>query len=95
MTFVELGGQIAWRIDLSVPADLDLATCDRGEFRSWTEWDVVGGANAHNAPGQIDVVYMVDVDRRALVIDASHMPRASEADLAELEAILASIVIDR
>jgi hypothetical protein len=95
MTFVKLGGQLAWRIDLSVPADLDLATCDRGEFRSWTEWDVVDGANSHNAPGQIDVVYMVDVDRRALVIDASHMPLASEADLAELEAILASMIIDR
>lgn len=95
ITFVTLGGQFAWRIELAVPAELDLATCDRGEFRSWTEWDVVDGANSHNAPGQIDIVYMVDVDRRALVIDASHMPLASEADLAELEAILASMIIDR
>jgi hypothetical protein len=95
VSFVRLGGQFAWRIDLSVPADLDLATCDRGEFRGWTEWDVVDGANSHSAPGQIDVVYMVDVDRRALVIDASHMPLASEADLAELQAILASMTIER
>ena len=95
ITFVTLGGQFAWRIELSVPADLDLTTCDRGQFRSWTEWDVVDGANFHNAPGQIDVVYMVDVDRRTLVIDASHMPLTSEGDLAELEAILASMIIDR
>lgn len=89
------GGTDALRIELSVDAELDLATCDRAEFRSWTEWDVADGANSHHAPGQVDVVYLVDVDRRPFVIDASHMPAASEADLAELEAILASMIISR
>lgn len=95
LSFVKLGGLFTWRIDLSVPAELDLATCDREEFRSWTEWDVVDGANFHNAPGQIDAVYIVDVDRMPLVIDASHMPLSSQEDVAELEAILASMIIDR
>jgi hypothetical protein len=95
LTHVTLGGVIAVRIDLSVPAGLDTSTCDQGQFRSWTEWDVVGGANSHNAPGQLDAVYMVDVDRRTLVIDASHMPAASKQDLAELDAVLRSMIIDR
>ena len=94
-TEVTLGGQQALRIELSVPADLDITTCDRSEFRSWSEWDVADGANSHHAGGQIDVVYLVDVDRRALVIDASHMPATSPEDLAELEGILASLQIDR
>jgi hypothetical protein len=94
LTTVRLGGELALRIELSVPTQLDLATCDRGEFRSWPESDYLRAA-PHSAPGQIDVVYMVDVDRRALVIDASHMSLASEADLAELEAILASMTIER
>lgn len=85
----------ALRIDLSVPADLVISTCDKGQFRSWTEWHVVGGADSHYARGQLDSVYMVDVDRRPLVIDASHMPSTSAADLAELNAILASMIIDR
>jgi hypothetical protein len=38
---------------------------------------------------------MVSVDRWPLVIDASHMPATSAADLGELEAILASMIIDR
>jgi hypothetical protein len=38
---------------------------------------------------------MVDVDRFPLVIDASHMPATSESDLAELNVILASLVIVR
>jgi hypothetical protein len=95
LAHVALGGVIALRIDLSVPAVIDISTCDLGEFRSWTEWDVVGGANSHSAPGQLDSVYMVDVDRRPLVIDAVHMPAASKEDLAELKAILGSMIIDR
>ncbi len=95
LTDVTPGGQGAVRIELSVPADLDISTCSKGEFRSWTEWHVVDGANSHNAPGQLDVVYEVDVDRRALVIDMSHMPRASAADLAELDAVLPSMIIVR
>ncbi len=95
LTEVTLGGESALRIELAVPADLDISTCDKGEFRSWSEWNVPDGANSHSAPGQIDVVYMVDVDRRPLVIDVSHMPATSAADLAELQAILKSMVIDR
>ncbi len=91
----ESGSVLALRIDLSVPTELDISTCDRGQFRSWTEWHVADGANSRHAPGQLDSVYMVDVDRRPLVIDASHMPATSQADLAELKAILASMIIDR
>ena len=94
-TNVTLGGQPALRIELSISADLDSASCDQGELRSWTKWDIPGGANSHHAAGQVDVVYFVDVDRRTLFIDASHMPGASAADLAELDAILDSMFIDR
>jgi len=95
VTEVRLGGQRTLRIELSLPADLDLATCDQGQFRSWSEWDVADGAYSHHSPGQVDVVYLVDVDRRALVIDASRGPAASASDLAELESILASMLIVR
>lgn len=95
LTSVELGGEPTLKVELSVPAQLDLATCDQGEFRSWTGWGAGGGTNVHHAPGQLDVVFMVDVDRTPLVIDASHMPATSESDLAELEAILESMIVDR
>jgi hypothetical protein len=51
------------------------------------------GANSHNASGQLDSANMVGVDRWPLVIYASHMPTTSQADLAELDAILASMSI--
>jgi hypothetical protein len=95
VTEATLGGVPAFRVQLSTPAQLDLWLCDRREFRSWSELHVIDGANSHDAPGQVDAVYVVDVDRRPLVIDAAHMPAASKQDLAELEAILTSMIIDR
>lgn len=85
----------AVRIDLSVPANLDIATCDKGQFRSWTVLQVPDGANSHHVSGQLDTVYEIDLDRGPLVVDASHMPGTSKADLAELQSILASMIIDR
>jgi hypothetical protein len=43
--------------------------------------------------GQLNVVYIVDVNGDRLVIDTWHLPGTSAADLAELEAILASMRI--
>lgn len=84
----------AVRIVLSVPDRLDITSCDKGEVRRWPEWSI-GDSPNNSAPGQIDVVYMVAVDRWPLVIEASHRPAASAADLAELDAILVSMIIDR
>ena len=44
-------------------------------------------------PGQLNMVYIVDVNGERLVIDSWHMPGTSAADLAELDAILASMRI--
>jgi len=64
--------------------DIDIASCDEGEFRSWF-------GRYHQGPGQIDEVYILDVDGERQVLIAHHMPAASEADLAEQQAIVESI----
>lgn len=111
VTFSSVWGGIiehvtALRIDLSVPAELAISTCDQGQFRSWpatyngTEVNNATSltddkANSHHVGGQLDSVYMVNADRWPLVIDASHMPASSATDVAELRAIVASMVIER
>ena len=65
MTSVELGGESALRIELSVPGWLDLAACDEASPELEGVATTGADANAHHTPGQIDVVYMVDVDRKA------------------------------
>jgi hypothetical protein len=78
-TDVTLGGFPAKRIELSIPADLDRATCDEGVIRTWVApgEDTALDNETENLgmhPGQLNVVYIVDVDGDRLVIDTWHMP---------------------
>ena len=103
-TDVVVGGYPATRIELSVPADLDIATCDNGYYRDWLgegeshsrnpDLDAVNPNNVLFRSGQVNVVYILDVDGARIVINTWHMPGTSDADLAELEAILASVIIE-
>jgi hypothetical protein len=101
-TDVTLSGYPAKRIELSVPADLDPATCDEGVMRTWfgpgervdTWYSDDPEARSPLRSGQLNVVYIVDVNGGRLIIDTWHMPGTSAADLAELDAILASMRIE-
>ena len=83
---VTIDGYEGLVLEMSVPADLDLATCDLGEFRSWL-------GRFHQGRGQIDRIYILDVDGQREVIVMNYMPGASEAELAEQQAVLESIDI--
>lgn len=99
-TDVTLGGYPAKRIELSISADLDTATCDKGIIRTW----VAPGEDGADWPagqeyygprsGQLNVTYIVDINGARLVFDTWHMPGTSAADLAELETIIESIQIE-
>lgn len=93
-TDVTLGGYPAKRIELTVPADLDVTKCVGGVIRFWPDPgpDESGGLCC-SAVGSTDVVYIVDVAGDRLTVVARHQPGSSAADLAELEAIVASIAI--
>jgi hypothetical protein len=91
-TDVMLGGYPGKMVELSVPDDFDVTTCDNEEFRMWRSLGSAGGYNY--GPGQQDTVYIIDVDGERLVIHAMHTPIASEGDIAELQAIVDSIRIE-
>jgi hypothetical protein len=83
-TAVTIDGYEGTYLEMSVPTDIDLASCDQGEFRSWA-------GRFHQGPGQVDRVYILDVDGVRHVLIAHHMPDATAADLAEQQAIVDSI----
>jgi hypothetical protein len=93
-TDVTLGGWAAKRFELVTPADLDISTCDQGRYKTWTDTSDPNGGNWNHQSGQFDVIYVVDVDRGPVVIDAWYNLSTSEADLAELEAVIEAMVID-
>lgn len=83
-TDVTIDGYDGKYLEMSVPTDIDFADCDRGFFYSWL-------GRFHQGPGQIDRVYILDVDGQRQVLIAHHMPGVSAADLAEQQAIVESI----
>jgi hypothetical protein len=88
-TDVSVGGYAGKRLELSLPPDLDIATCDAGEFWRWSEAGLKGGWIFAN--GQRNIIYILDVAGLRVLIDTVYMPGTSEADLAEVEQLVASM----
>jgi hypothetical protein len=83
-TGVTIDGYEGKLVEMSVPDDIDFADCDEGEFRSWL-------GRFHQGPGQIDSVYILDVNGVRQVLIAHHMPGVTAAELAEQQAVLESV----
>lgn len=92
---VVLDGYPGKKVELSWPDGLDVATCDiwAGDVRVYGRWlEVPDGTGGHSfGNGQRNTVYILDLDGLRAVIDTLSMPIASQADLAELEQLVASI----
>lgn len=90
-----LGGWPATRLELVTPPALDIATCDLGRYKAWTDLADPNGGNWNHENGQLDVVYVVDVDGVTVVIDSWYGENTSLQDLGELETLFEAMVIDR
>ena len=92
-TELTLGGYPVKRVELAVPTELDVASCDQGQIRSWPSSPTDETTGWIGLPGQTDVVYVMDVDGERILIGTTRGPEASEEDAAQLDAIIASIRI--
>jgi hypothetical protein len=90
---VTVGGHAGKKVELSIPQDIDVTTCDsNGVFGRWSPADQSNVALPWTyGNGQHNTVYIIDVDGTRQVIDTMYLPGASAADRAELEQIVASI----
>lgn len=64
--------------------------CDEKTFKSWSAngW---AGERYEQAPGQVDMLWILDVHGERLVVDASYLPEATAAERAELDRVVHSI----
>ena len=90
-TDVTLAGFTGKFMELTVPARIDLADCNDGEFRTWVEPS--GGAR-YLEPGQRDLLWIVDVDGSRLVIDAALGPETTPQDRTDRIQMVESIRIE-
>ena len=89
---VTVGGHPGKKVELSIPQDIDVTTCDSALFGRW----LAAGQLSDAAPwtygnGQHNTVYIIDVDGTRQVIDTMYLPGTSAADRAELDQIIASL----
>jgi hypothetical protein len=99
-TDVMLAGREGQYLELSVPEDLivtddsDFRGCDdpgngHHDFVSW--WGKDEGARWQQVAGQIDRVWVLDVDGQTLLVDATYSPDTSASDREELDQVVASL----
>ncbi len=84
---VTIDGHQGKVIELTLPDDLDFSACDGGEPYSWL-------GRAHQGPGQVDRVYVVEVGAELIVMDVNYLPEASMEVREQLETMVQSIVIE-
>jgi hypothetical protein len=89
-TDIKVDGFSGKYMERTVAAGTKLTDCDGGEFKPWLGTD--GGAR-YILPGQVDLLWIVDVDGVPLVIDTA-LHAASAKDRAELVQMVESIRID-
>jgi hypothetical protein len=89
-TSTALAGFRGRYVRLSVPKNIDFARCDQGYFESWTGlgWST---DRYEQGPGQVDRLWILDVEGQRLVVDATYLPAATANDRAELDRVVHSI----
>ena len=87
-------------LEWSVPTDIDFDElredlalfphCDEATFQSWTAngW---AGDRYQQRPGQVDRIWILDVDGERLVVDAFYLAETTPEDRAELERVVDSV----
>lgn len=98
---VTLGGHRGRYLEWSVPADMevtgnaDFQGCDAWpdnghlDFVSWLGNGM--GERYQQVPGQVDRLWILDVDGQRLVVDATYSPDATQADRDELAHVVESL----
>jgi hypothetical protein len=84
-----VGGRVTTRIEITIPEGLELSSCTGGVLRIWEDTAghlTLGGTET--AP-----IYVVRSASGRIVFGTGHGPAATAADLAELDAIIGSMVI--
>jgi hypothetical protein len=98
---VTLAGHPGRYLEWSVPADAvvtgdsDFQGCDlepSDGHRNFVSWFGAGqGTRYQQVAGQVDRLWILDVDGQRLVVDATYSPDATPADLEELDRVVRSL----
>ena len=85
---ISIGNYDGYYVKVSVPDDIDIAECHGGRFNSWPGRAQTGGA------GQVDMLWILDLEGQRITFDASYAASASPAVVEELEDMVMTATFD-
>jgi hypothetical protein len=86
-TETTIAGYSASYVEVSTPDDIDFEDCASAKFQVWTgRW--------LQQPGQLVRIWVIDLEPGLLLFESSLEPGATAAEVAEADAIMASMTID-
>ena len=86
---VRIAGYEGQYVQWSVPDDADFSQCPAGKFNSYT--DAGGGTRWQQGPGQVDRLWILDVDGNRVVINAFHGPASTKDQIAAVTEMVDTI----
>jgi hypothetical protein len=89
---ITVGGYAGKSITLHVPDDAVFSDCDEGQFRTLVKG--ISSARYHQGPGQIDELWIVDVDGELAVINTAYYVATAQVVRDELVAIVDSMTFE-
>ena len=93
---ITVDGYAGKSITIHVPDDAAFEDCDDGNFGYWASIDPEFGDDGSSpsrhaqAPGQVDTLYILDLDGVVMIIDTTYYAETPVEDVAALEAIVES-----
>ena len=86
-------GRPAWEVGMLVLSGFDMTACDADQLVFWET--ASGDVRYGLGPGELHRMWIIDIDGEVIVIDTASYRATSPDDSAELERLIASIVLDR
>ena len=86
---VTLDGYDGQYVELHAPDDIDFADCEQGYYDMWAS--APDGGKYMQQPGQMDRLWILDVEGEVLVLDATAVPGATQADRDAITEIVESV----
>jgi hypothetical protein len=86
---VTVGGYDGLYLEWSLPADLDITTCDEEKTVAWT--GPVLMTRSHSTPGQIDRIWILDVEGQRILIDVISLPVEQETIRERVDEVIDSL----
>ena len=88
---ITVDGHAGKSVTLHVPDDAVFSECDQGYFGSWGSGGESTPARYHQGPGQIDELWILDMNGELIVLDAMYGAETPAEHVDELRAILGSM----